>query len=255
MPQKHPKRAVKQRTVAQALHNRRWVSDIKGALTVEVLVEYLQIWDLVDDFNLHPDIPNHHQWWLTGSGSYSSKSAYGPFFTGTIIFAPWKWVWKSWGPLRCKFFIWLAIKGRCWTADRLAKRGLPHPSVYPLCDQADETIQHTLVACVFARQVWTAIFHVLGLLPLAPKLVDSRFSSWWCKTIKDVPKEIRKGLNSLIILVAWELWKHRNACVFEGASPCVQRVLAVVTEECMLWCWAGAKAPQQLLSRLLPVAV
>ena len=38
-----PKRAVKQRTVAQALHNRRWVSDIKGALTVEVLVEYLQI--------------------------------------------------------------------------------------------------------------------------------------------------------------------------------------------------------------------
>ena len=57
MPQKHPKRAVKQQTVAQALHNRRWVSDIKGALTVEVLVEYLQIWDLVDDFNLHQDIP------------------------------------------------------------------------------------------------------------------------------------------------------------------------------------------------------
>ena len=43
--------------------------------------------------------------------------------------------------------------------------------------------------------------------------------------------------------------------VFEGATPCVQRVLAIVSEECMLWCWAGAKAPQQLLSRLLPVAV
>jgi len=52
-----PKRVVKQRTVAQALQNRRWVSDIKGALTVQVLVEYLQIWDLVDDFNLHQDIP------------------------------------------------------------------------------------------------------------------------------------------------------------------------------------------------------
>jgi hypothetical protein len=23
----------------------------------------------------------------------------------------------------CKFFIWLAIKNRCWTADQLAKRG------------------------------------------------------------------------------------------------------------------------------------
>ena len=80
MPQKHPKRAVKQQTVAQALHNRRWVSDIKGALTVEVLVEYLQIWDLVDDFNLHLDIPDHHQWWFTGSSSSLSKSAYRAFF-------------------------------------------------------------------------------------------------------------------------------------------------------------------------------
>jgi hypothetical protein len=148
----------------------------------------------------------------------------------------------------------LAVKGRSWTADRLAKRGLPHPSVCQLCDQADETTQHTLVACGFARQVWTAIFHVLGLLPLAPKLGDSCFSSWWCKTIKAVPTELREGLNSLIILVAWELWKHRNACVFEGASPCVQRLLAVVSEECLLWCWAGAKALQQLLSRLLPIA-
>jgi hypothetical protein len=114
------------------------------------------------------------------------------------------------------------------------------------------SIPWLLVFC--ARQVWTAIFHVLGLLPLAPKLEDSRFSSWWCKTIKAVPTELREGLNSLIILVAWELWKHRNACVFEGASPCVQRLLAVVSEECLLWCWAGAKALQQLLSRLLPIA-
>ena len=38
-----PKRAVKQQMLGQALHNRIWVSDIKGALTVEVLVEYLQI--------------------------------------------------------------------------------------------------------------------------------------------------------------------------------------------------------------------
>ena len=40
--------------------------------------------------------------------------------------------------------------------------------------------------------------------------------------------------------------------VFEGATPCVQRVLAIVSEECMLWCWAGAKA-LLLLSRLLPM--
>ena len=26
---------------------------------------------------------------------------------------------------------------KCWTADRLARRGLPHPEYCPLCDQED----------------------------------------------------------------------------------------------------------------------
>jgi hypothetical protein len=52
--------------VAQALHKRRWVSDIEGALTVDVLMKNLQIWDMVDDISLHSDIPDHHQWQLTG---------------------------------------------------------------------------------------------------------------------------------------------------------------------------------------------
>ena len=38
-----PKRTAKRRTVAQALQNRKWVDDIRGARTVPVLVEYLQL--------------------------------------------------------------------------------------------------------------------------------------------------------------------------------------------------------------------
>ena len=43
-----PKRVVRSRTVAQALNNRVWASDIKGALTVPVLMHYFRIWDLLD---------------------------------------------------------------------------------------------------------------------------------------------------------------------------------------------------------------
>jgi len=127
-----PKRAVKRRTVAQALDNRRWVADIRGALSVQVLREYLYIWDLVDGLVLQPEIPDQHRWKLTNLGPYSSKSAYNAFFIGSIRFAPWKRIWRSWAPLRREFFIWLAIKNRCWPADRLAKCGLPHPAVCPL---------------------------------------------------------------------------------------------------------------------------
>ena len=38
-----PKRVRKSRTIAQALQNRGWVQDIRGALTVQVLMEYLQV--------------------------------------------------------------------------------------------------------------------------------------------------------------------------------------------------------------------
>jgi hypothetical protein len=61
--------------------------------------------------------------------------------------------------------IWLVFHNRCWTADRLAKRGLPHPDAYPLCDRDDEDIHHLLVGCVFARQVWASHHshgHLLG---------------------------------------------------------------------------------------------
>ena len=82
------------------------------------------------------------------------------------------------GPMPCKFFIWLVVHNRCWTAGRLAKRGL-HPEVCPLCDQAEETISHLLVGVLFAHQVWASIFQLLGIVQLAPNLSVGHFSYWW----------------------------------------------------------------------------
>ncbi|PVH63837.1 hypothetical protein PAHAL_2G117900 [Panicum hallii] len=45
------------------------------------------------------------------------------------------------------------------------------------------------------------------------RLETAVFSSWWYRALKTVNKQHKKGLNSLIILVAWELWKHPNGCV------------------------------------------
>jgi len=73
---------LNQRTVAQALTNISWVADIRGALIVLVLIEYLQFWELVDDLVLQHDTPGQHRWRSTKSGSYTSKSAYTFFFHG-----------------------------------------------------------------------------------------------------------------------------------------------------------------------------
>jgi hypothetical protein len=75
--------------------------------------------------------------------------------------------------------MWLVAHGRCWTADRLAKEGLPHPPNCLLCDQEEETLNHLLVSCIFSREVWFQIMRSVGQLHLAPSHENSSFEDWW----------------------------------------------------------------------------
>ena len=133
-------------------------------------------------------------------------------------------------------------------ADRLAKRGLPHPERCPLCDQAEETINHLLVSCVFSRQVWFNILQRVGLQDLSPQPEDISFDDWWAGMNSGIDGQARKGLNSLIILGAWSIWNHRNRCVFDGIQPSLNGVLAVVKDELHLWSLAGARGVSHLLA-------
>ncbi|KAG0524036.1 hypothetical protein BDA96_07G175000 [Sorghum bicolor] len=62
---------------------------------------------------------------------------------------------------------------------------------------------------------------------------------------------MRKGLNSLIILVPWGIWKHCNARVFEGAPQNVQLVLQAVANKSTLWCMDEACVLNEIFVQLL----
>jgi len=111
----------------------------------------------------------------------------------------------------------------------------------PLCDQEDETIQHLLTTCVFARQFWFSVLQPLNLTHLVPSRTSSSLADWWKKSWKKLQKQLRKGFNSLVILGAWIIWKHRNACIFDGAAPNLQRALQAFKDEFHLWQISGAK--------------
>jgi len=168
--------------VFDSLNNRAWVSDIRGALTVQILIEYIYLWEMLSNVELQPDVEDTHIWQFSNTGQYTSKSAYEALFIGAIQFGPWERIWRSWAPSKCKFFLWVAAHKRCWTGDRLARKGLQHPAACPLCDQAQETIDHLLVSCVFARQMWFYILQIFGLQELAPNLEDENFDEWWVNT-------------------------------------------------------------------------
>jgi hypothetical protein len=62
------KKTIKKRTVAEALTNHLWISDVRGASSIGELVEYLDLWDLLMDFSLQPEIEDVHIWRLCPSG-------------------------------------------------------------------------------------------------------------------------------------------------------------------------------------------
>jgi hypothetical protein len=88
-------RIKKSRSVQEALVNNRWVNDISGSLSAQIIIDFLVIWDLVQGFQLHPGIPDVHQWSPSASGDYSTKSAYDRFMVGSVSFEPATRIWKS----------------------------------------------------------------------------------------------------------------------------------------------------------------
>lgn len=50
----------------------------------------------------------------------------------------------------------------------------------------------------------------------------------------------------MILLVIWEIWKHRNRNVFDDDNPNVQLLMRAINEEAELWMLAGAVKLRQL---------
>ncbi|GJM89732.1 hypothetical protein PR202_ga05948 [Eleusine coracana subsp. coracana] len=240
------RRGWRARTVQDALTQNTWLRDIAGGLPVLATWQFLLLWDVLTTVELMPEERNAHVWTPCPSGIFSSKSAYERYFVGGISFEPHKRLWRTWAPLKIKIFVWLAIWRRCWTADRLERCGLPHPEVCPLCDQARESIDHILVSCVFVREVWFRVLGSVHLEAVAPTPDDTVFQFWW-RASKRVTREQRKGFNTLVMLVVWETWKHRNRCVFDGLPPHSQQLLDDILQEAQLWALAGARKLRALL--------
>jgi hypothetical protein len=70
-----------------------------------IIVEYIEIWDMLYELQLQPEIDDTHIWRLDNSGQNSSKSAYDSLFLGAAVFGPCERIWESWVPPKCKMFM------------------------------------------------------------------------------------------------------------------------------------------------------
>jgi hypothetical protein len=107
-------------------------------------------------------------------------------------------------------------------------------------------MQHLLAGCPFSRQVW---HEILGWVRSTAELPsgDTNFYTRWETSCDRSPSPARKGLASLIILTAWCLWKHRNACIFDGEQPSIYWLCDIIRDEARMWAKADATGIQNII--------
>jgi hypothetical protein len=80
-----PRRKTHNHNVHEALMERKWVSDIQGALTVAVVSEFLQLWDILLTYELQEGVSDNHYWKLAANEKYPSKVAYENFSWDRLV--------------------------------------------------------------------------------------------------------------------------------------------------------------------------
>ena len=75
---------------------------------------------------------------------------------------PWRSVWKSKVPTSVAFFSWTAILGRILTIDNLRKQWVLIIDWYCMCKSNGEFVNHLLLHCPTALELWNLIFTLFG---------------------------------------------------------------------------------------------
>jgi hypothetical protein len=133
-------------------------------------------------------------------------------------------IWKYEAPLKYRIFAWLAVLGKCNTADTLAKKNWPHNAACVLCLGEPETALHLLATCPVAIRIWHKILTSARLpLTLARSPGTTSLQDWLHLSRQSQDKPIKKNWISLVHLAWWTIWKERNARIFQNkATPLSQ---------------------------------
>ena len=112
------------------------------------------------------------------------------------------------------FFAWLLVQCKLLTVYKLMARQWPCNPMCSLCNSGQETIDHLILHCSFARNVWTKMAEWTQNLVQQP--TDGfEVMDWLKKELAQLPKKDRRLKATLLIYGAWNIWKERNSGIFE----------------------------------------
>uniref|UniRef100_A0A2N9HDV0 Reverse transcriptase zinc-binding domain-containing protein n=1 Tax=Fagus sylvatica TaxID=28930 RepID=A0A2N9HDV0_FAGSY len=186
-------------------------------------VEFLrptQDWELdaVDSFMgflyslpMRPGIIDSIFWNLSRHASFEVSSFYSALSQPATSQFPWRLMWKAKVPSRVAFFIWTASLGKILTTDNLRKRRVIILDWCCLCKVDGESINHLLLHCLVARDLWNLVCCLFGVSWVMPSgVVDLLFC--WNGSLGN--REASKIWKMIPHYIMWCLWGERNSRIF-----------------------------------------
>ena len=111
--------------------------------------------------------------------------------------------------------------GRILTIDNLRKRRVLIIDWCCMCKSSGESVNHLLLHCPLAQDLWNLVFTLFGISWVMPRGVEDLFACWF---------GIRGNPNSGAIWKAaphclmWCLWRERNSRTFSGEEQLVPKL-------------------------------
>ena len=111
-------------------------------------------------------------WKPARSRGFEVRGFYRSFYTPTLVM-----IWQSKVSPRVAFFAWFASLGKILTTDNLCKRRVLVLDWCYMCKRCGESMDHFLLHCPIAWELWHLVFCLFGIHWVTPHTVIELFKS------------------------------------------------------------------------------
>ncbi|GJZ25676.1 RNA-directed DNA polymerase, eukaryota [Tanacetum coccineum] len=155
-------------------------------------------------------------WTGDGDGIYSVKCGRNLIDKGTLCLDTYATRWLKEMPAKVNIFIWRMLLNKLPTLMNLMTRGITVQSnKCGICDTGDETINHLMLHCDLAWDVWALVGRWWSL-DFPSVLTIRELLSWVDDTRLHT---LAKVLHVVVGTTAWSIWNFRNRNVFQEEKP------------------------------------
>lgn len=177
-------------------------------------IDLLEIKNHMPSYNPNSSLEDCIKWLPTPDGIYTAASAMASLKAPHPL-VPWfELVWYSHNIPRMSFILWLAIRGRLSTLDRIHPY-TPHAgTLCVLCCAFPETHAHLFFECAYSKVIWSHLKDMCGRPwngQRWPSFIAWASQRWKGKSPSIVVKKL------CLAVAVYSIWRERNNRIF-GSS-------------------------------------